>query len=74
MRPALYDAPDLLRSFVRSSNAIRFMDHFRHQGPNRNHACMVFEVLGKTLLGLIKWYQVNIMLRYWNEGLGEAHS
>jgi serine/threonine-protein kinase SRPK3 len=36
---------------------ISFLDHFRHAGPNGTHMCMVFEVLGGDLLGLIKTYQ-----------------
>lgn len=39
-------------------HVIGFLDHFRHKGPNGNHVCMVFEVLGESLLGLIKRYQV----------------
>ncbi|KAF8590156.1 kinase-like protein [Ramaria rubella] len=38
-------------------HVIGFLDHFRHRGPNGNHVCMVFEVLGENLLGLIKRYQ-----------------
>ncbi|KIJ46149.1 hypothetical protein M422DRAFT_778509 [Sphaerobolus stellatus SS14] len=38
-------------------HVIGFLDHFRHKGPNGNHVCMVFEVLGENLLGLIKRYQ-----------------
>ncbi|CCM03025.1 uncharacterized protein FIBRA_05142 [Fibroporia radiculosa] len=39
------------------SHVISFLDHFRHKGPNGTHVCMVFEVLGENLLGLIKRYQ-----------------
>ncbi|KAG7095483.1 hypothetical protein E1B28_006222 [Marasmius oreades] len=39
------------------SHVISFLDHFRHRGPNGLHVCMVFEVLGENLLGLIKRYQ-----------------
>ncbi|EUC66065.1 Serine/Threonine-kinase SRPK1, putative [Rhizoctonia solani AG-3 Rhs1AP] len=38
-------------------HVIGFLDHFRHKGPNGNHVCMVFEVLGENLLGLIKRHQ-----------------
>ncbi|KAH8831736.1 kinase-like protein [Flagelloscypha sp. PMI_526] len=41
------------------SHVISFLDHFRHQGPNGIHICMVFEVLGENLLGLIKRHQVD---------------
>ena len=30
------------------------LDHFEHKGPHGTHVCMVFEVLGENLLGLIK--------------------
>ncbi|KAF9446093.1 kinase-like protein [Macrolepiota fuliginosa MF-IS2] len=39
------------------SHVISFLDHFRHKGPNGVHVCMVFEVLGENLLGLIKRHQ-----------------
>ncbi|KAJ6606835.1 kinase-like domain-containing protein [Mycena sp. CBHHK59/15] len=39
------------------SHVISFLDHFRHKGPNGTHVCMVFEVLGESLLGLIKRHQ-----------------
>ncbi|KAI8460312.1 SR protein kinase, partial [Phakopsora pachyrhizi] len=38
-------------------HVISLLDHFRHRGPNGSHVCMVFEVLGENLLGLIKRYQ-----------------
>ncbi|KAK1222733.1 serine/threonine protein kinase, CMGC [Marasmius sp. AFHP31] len=39
------------------SHVISFLDHFRHKGPNGTHICMVFEVLGENLLGLIRRFQ-----------------
>jgi len=33
---------------------VSLLDSFTHKGPNGNHVCMVFEVLGENLLGLIK--------------------
>ncbi|KAJ8508021.1 hypothetical protein ONZ45_g9672 [Pleurotus djamor] len=39
------------------SHVISFLDHFRHKGPNGVHVCMVFEVLGENLLGLIRRHQ-----------------
>ncbi|ESK87129.1 cmgc srpk protein kinase [Moniliophthora roreri MCA 2997] len=39
------------------SHVISFLDHFKHKGPNGIHVCMVFEVLGENLLGLIKRHQ-----------------
>ncbi len=38
-------------------HCVSLLDHFRHKGPNGSHVCMVFEVLGENLLGLIKRYQ-----------------
>ncbi|KAJ7646767.1 kinase-like protein [Roridomyces roridus] len=38
-------------------HVISFLDHFRHTGPNGTHVCMVFEVLGESLLGLVKRHQ-----------------
>ncbi|TDL27667.1 kinase-like protein [Rickenella mellea] len=38
-------------------HVISFLDHFRHKGPNGSHVCMVFEVLGENLLGLIRRHQ-----------------
>lgn len=39
------------------SHVISFLDHFKHKGPNGTHVCMVFEVLGENLLGLVKRHQ-----------------
>ncbi|KIV89920.1 hypothetical protein, variant [Exophiala mesophila] len=33
---------------------VSLLDSFQHEGPNGLHVCMVFEVLGENLLGLIK--------------------
>ncbi|KAI8604079.1 serine/threonine-protein kinase SRPK2 [Dissophora ornata] len=35
---------------------VELLDHFKHQGPNGTHVCMVFEVLGENLLSLIRRY------------------
>ncbi|OAD66679.1 hypothetical protein PHYBLDRAFT_97704, partial [Phycomyces blakesleeanus NRRL 1555(-)] len=32
----------------------QLLDHFWHQGPNGKHVCMTFEVLGESLLSLMK--------------------
>lgn len=37
----------------------QLLDHFFHTGPNGKHVCMTFEVLGETLLSLIKRYHHN---------------
>ncbi|KAI2470693.1 kinase-like domain-containing protein [Annulohypoxylon bovei var. microspora] len=36
---------------------VSLLDSFEHKGPNGVHVCMVFEVLGENLLGLIKKWQ-----------------
>ncbi|KAL2641257.1 hypothetical protein R1flu_008844 [Riccia fluitans] len=33
---------------------VKLLDHFKHSGPNGQHVCMVFELLGDNLLTLIK--------------------
>lgn len=35
-------------------HVVSLLDSFNHKGPNGVHVCMVFEVLGENLLGLIK--------------------
>jgi serine/threonine-protein kinase SRPK3 len=35
-------------------HVVSLLDSFNHKGPNGTHVCMVFEVLGENLLGLIK--------------------
>lgn len=36
---------------------VSLLDSFEHKGPHGVHVCMVFEVLGENLLGLIKKWQ-----------------
>lgn len=50
-------APSPSHTHAGRSHVISFLDHFRHKGPNGVHVCMVFEVLGENLLGLIKRHQ-----------------
>lgn len=38
------------------AHVVSLLDSFEHKGPNGLHVCMVFEVLGENLLGLIKRY------------------
>lgn len=38
-------------------HVIQLLDTFTHKGPNGVHVCMVFEVLGENLLGLIRRYK-----------------
>eukprot|EP00253_Pinus_taeda_P026625 PITA_26625 len=35
---------------------VTLLDHFKHNGPNGQHYCLVFEYLGNNLLSLIKYY------------------
>ncbi|KND91605.1 Protein kinase dsk1 [Tolypocladium ophioglossoides CBS 100239] len=35
-------------------HVVSLLDSFEHNGPHGTHVCMVFEVLGENLLGLIK--------------------
>jgi serine/threonine-protein kinase SRPK3 len=58
------DEIQLLQKLVTSNpnhpgrrHTVQLLDDFRHVGPNGSHVCMVFEVLGENLLGLIKRYQ-----------------
>lgn len=58
------DEIQLLQRVVTSSpthagrhHVVGLVDNFRHSGVNGSHVCMVFEVLGENLLGLIKRYQ-----------------
>lgn len=37
-----------------SAPVISLLDHFEHFGPNGRHVCLVFDVLGSSLLRLIK--------------------
>lgn len=38
----------------RHNHVVGLLDHFEHESINGRHVCLVFEVLGKTLLALIK--------------------
>ncbi|KAG5640038.1 hypothetical protein DXG03_001591, partial [Asterophora parasitica] len=55
--PSTTSAPSPAHTHPGRSHVISFLDHFRHKGPNGTHVCMVFEVLGENLLGLIKRHQ-----------------
>ncbi|AOW00846.1 kinase-like domain-containing protein [Yarrowia lipolytica] len=39
------------------AHVVGLYDSFKHVGPNGTHYCMVFEVLGENLLGLIRRHQ-----------------
>jgi serine/threonine-protein kinase SRPK3 len=36
---------------------VKLLDHFIHKGPNGNHVCMIFEVLGENMLNLLVRYK-----------------
>lgn len=36
---------------------VELLDHFIHKGPNGDHVCMVFEVLGENMLNLLLRYK-----------------
>ncbi|KAF6161024.1 hypothetical protein GIB67_007665 [Kingdonia uniflora] len=38
-----------------SKYVVRFIDHFKHAGPNGQHLCMVLEFLGDSLLQFIRF-------------------
>lgn len=38
-----------------SKFVVRLIDHFKHAGPNGQHLCMVLEILGDSLLRVIKY-------------------
>jgi serine/threonine protein kinase len=42
---------------------VTLLDHFFHHGPNGKHMCMVFEVMGQSLLSLIKSYNYRVSAR-----------
>ncbi|KAK4535250.1 hypothetical protein CDCA_CDCA04G1275 [Cyanidium caldarium] len=45
------------RGADRDVPVVRLLDRFEHAGANGVHVCMVFEVLGKSLLSLIRKYK-----------------
>jgi serine/threonine protein kinase len=69
-REAAFDEIELLRCASKASQSetarkesggmgsgvVALIDHFEHHGPNGNHVCMVFEMLGENLLKVIKNY------------------
>lgn len=60
---------------------VRLIDHFEHKGPNGLHVCLTFEVLGKSLLSLIKRFNyrgvplqfIKVIARQVLEGLQYSH-
>ena len=65
-----------------SCHCARLYDYFEHKGPNGNHVCMVFEVLGENLLKLIERYDykgipipiVKSIAQQTLQGLAHIHS
>ncbi|KAB2008414.1 hypothetical protein ES319_D10G096600v1 [Gossypium barbadense] len=63
-----------------SKCVVRLIDHFKHNGPNGQHLCMVLEFLGDSLLRLIKFTRYKgielnkACLDYLHRELGIIHS
>ncbi|EJD40292.1 kinase-like protein [Auricularia subglabra TFB-10046 SS5] len=38
------------------AHVVRLVDHFFHTGPHGKHVCMVFEVLGESMLSVVRRY------------------
>lgn len=39
------------------NHVVQLLDHFVHRGPNGEHICMVFEVLGENIVSLVTRYR-----------------
>jgi len=50
--------PDKVKEGITTdhSQVVQLLNSFIHQGPNGKHFCMVFEIMGVTLLEIIKRY------------------
>lgn len=84
---AAKDEIKLLKAAARNNspggrNVLSLIDHFEHFGPNGRHVCLVFDVLGVSLLKLIKRFNhkgtplplVRRISRYMLEGLNFLHT
>ena len=49
---------------IEHSHVIQLLNSFIHHGPNGKHFCMVFEILGVTLLEIIKRYNYKGVIIY----------
>lgn len=61
---AAHDEIRILQSIDKAANGIstpvvRLLDNFEHIGPNGKHVCLVFDVMGGSLLHLIKRFNFN---------------
>ena len=52
------DQPEVTKDGINldHTHCIQLLNSFIHHGPNGKHFCMVFEILGVTLLEIIKRY------------------
>jgi len=52
------DQPEVFKNGINldHTHVIQLLNSFIHHGPNGKHFCMVFEILGVTLLEIIKRY------------------
>lgn len=41
---------------IGASYISRLIDSFEHQGPNGRHTCLVFKIMGESLLTFMKWF------------------
>lgn len=52
-----------LRNGDRTKPGYKYISHlvddFEHKGPNGNHVCLVFEVMGETLRSFGSWFNDN---------------
>ena len=56
---AAKDEVRILQALTRSGDSagiVGLVDDFFHSGPNGTHLCMVFELMGQSLLALIKFF------------------
>lgn len=61
---------------------VELLDSFEHEGPNGRHVCLAFELLGKSLLSLVKRFNyrgvpiplIKVIARQILEGLDYSHS
>jgi len=61
------DNPEVLKNGINldHTQVIQLLNSFIHHGPNGKHFCMVFEILGVTLLEIIKRYNYKgVMIFY----------
>ena len=43
--------------FGDKTHIVKILNHFMHKGPNGNHICLIFELLGANMIHLMKYYE-----------------